>query len=100
MGSVGAIGVTRRRRRLLAWCGACALGTAVTFVLSDRPGQLYLNPWYVDAIVSGAGVFLVVEAVPQATEEGRRGGFIRAGIGTAIVTLHLFQFLFDVARRL
>ena len=89
----------RRRLVLLGLILATAVGTAAVFVLSDTPDKVYLNPWYVDAVVFCAGVYLVAEAIPHGVYQGLPGGFIRAGIGTAIITIHAFQFLFDWARR-
>jgi hypothetical protein len=89
------------RRRLVLWLIAAvtALGTAVCFVLSDTPDKRYLNPVYVDVVVFGAGAFLLADAFRSTALPRFWSACLRGGIGAAIVTIHSFQFLFDLARR-
>lgn len=90
---------TGQRRMILCAAGLAAVITAVCFLASDRPDKVYLNPGYVDAVVLVAGLFLVAEAL-AASGPRLWAAALRAAIGAAMITIHLFQFLMDLARRL
>ena len=71
--------------------------SVVCFVLSDTPDKVYLNPIYVDVMVTCAGVFLLVDAWKSL---GHRfvPSCIRGMIGAAIITIHTMQLIYDLTR--
>ena len=74
-----------------------AVFTVGCFVLSDTPDKVYLNPIYVDVMVSCAGVFLLVDAWRSL---GHRfvPTCLRGMIGAAIITIHAMQLIYDLTR--
>lgn len=72
--------------------------TSISFVMSDTPDKVYLNPYYVDILVFMAGLFLIIEAYVHINKKRFYMNVMRIAIGTAIVTIHILQFVFDFTR--
>jgi hypothetical protein len=72
--------------------------TSVCFVISDTPDKIYLNPYYVDIAVSIAGAFLIWDSWHTLAYPRLAATLIRGMVGAAILTIHLMQFVHDMAR--
>ena len=63
-------------------------------------GCSYLDPITIDLLAFGVAVFLVIEGIYRINEHKNMGvkkqftRIVRVGIGCAIITLHVLQFLY------
>ncbi len=79
--------------------------TSISFVLSHTPDKIYLNPIYVDVLVLIAGIFLIIDSYINLKRTNKVDTYFysiifKTTIGTAIITIHLYQFLFDLIRNI
>ena len=71
---------------------------SVLFFASDNISKRYLNPIYLDVLVLFAGAFLLIEAYKHIEIKRFYSTALRSIIGMAIVTIHIWQFIFDFSR--
>jgi len=81
------------------------IASSISFILSDSPDKVYLNPIYVDILVLFAGLFLITDSFINLRRSKKIGTYfysivLKIIIGTSIITIHLYQFLFDMFRNI
>jgi len=87
-----------KKQRLILVIILTMLVTSFCFVMSDTPDKVYLNPFYVDIIVFMAGLYLLVDGFLYLEKKRFYSNVLRVAIGTAIITIHFMQFIFDLTR--
>ena len=90
----------KRKIRLLGILILVFIICSVSFILSDTPDKKYLNPYYVDIIITIAGIFLIADAFVDINNRYFYSVILRAIIGVSIITIHFWQFVFDAMRGL